>query len=24
VLQPGCVLGYLSEMLNLRKHWGTK
>lgn len=24
VLQPGCVLGYLSEMLNLRKNWGTK
>jgi biofilm PGA synthesis N-glycosyltransferase PgaC len=24
VLQPGCVLGYLAEMLNLRKHWGTK
>jgi biofilm PGA synthesis N-glycosyltransferase PgaC len=24
VLQPGCVLGYLSEMLNLRKRWGTK
>jgi poly-beta-1,6-N-acetyl-D-glucosamine synthase len=24
VLQPGCVVGYLSEMLNLRKHWGTK
>lgn len=24
VLQPGCVLGYLSEILNLRKHWGTK
>jgi len=24
VLQPGCVLGYLSELLNLRKHWGTK
>ena len=24
VLQPGCVAGYLSEMLNLRKRWGTK
>lgn len=24
VLQPGCVLGYASELLNLRKHWGTK
>ena len=24
VLQPGCVLGYLSEILNLRKRWGTK
>jgi biofilm PGA synthesis N-glycosyltransferase PgaC len=24
VLQPGCVLGYLSEMLNLRTRWGTK
>ena len=24
VLQPGCVLGYLAEMMNLRKHWGTK
>ena len=24
VLQPGCVVGYLSELLNLRKHWGTK
>lgn len=24
VLQPGCVLGYLAELLNLRKHWGTK
>lgn len=24
VLQPGCVAGYLSELLNLRKHWGTK
>jgi biofilm PGA synthesis N-glycosyltransferase PgaC len=24
VLQPGCVLGYVSELLNLRKHWGTK
>jgi biofilm PGA synthesis N-glycosyltransferase PgaC len=24
VLQPGCVLGYLSELLNLRKRWGTK
>lgn len=24
VLQPGCVAGYLSELLHLRKHWGTK
>lgn len=24
VLQPGCVWGYLSEILNLRKRWGTK
>lgn len=24
VLQPGCVVGYLSELLNLRKRWGTK
>lgn len=24
VLQPGCVLGYASELLSLRKHWGTK
>ncbi|MEO6171256.1 MAG: glycosyltransferase [Lysobacter sp.] len=24
LLQPGCVLGYLAELLNLRKHWGTK
>lgn len=24
VLQPGCVVGYLSELLHLRKHWGTK
>lgn len=24
ILQPACVLGYLSEFFNLRKHWGTK
>jgi biofilm PGA synthesis N-glycosyltransferase PgaC len=24
VLQPACVYGYLSELLNLRKTWGTK
>lgn len=24
LLQPGCVVGYVSELLNLRKHWGTK
>ena len=24
VLQPGCVLGYASELLRLRKRWGTK
>lgn len=24
VLQPACVWGYLSELLKLRKHWGTK
>ncbi|MBT2117939.1 glycosyltransferase [Dyella sp. LX-66] len=24
VLQPGCVLGYASELLKLRKRWGTK
>jgi biofilm PGA synthesis N-glycosyltransferase PgaC len=24
VLQPGCVLGYFSELLRLRKRWGTK
>lgn len=24
VLQPACVYGYFSEMLNLRKSWGTK
>jgi len=24
ILQPACVWGYLSEMLNLRKTWGTK
>jgi biofilm PGA synthesis N-glycosyltransferase PgaC len=24
VLQPACLLGYLKELLNLRKHWGTK
>jgi len=24
LLQPGCVIGYAAELLNLRKHWGTK
>ena len=24
ILQPACVWGYLSELLNLRKTWGTK
>ncbi|MGI9150466.1 MAG: glycosyltransferase [Limnohabitans sp.] len=24
VLQPACVWGYISELLNLRKTWGTK
>lgn len=24
ILQPACVWGYLSELLSLRKHWGTK
>ena len=24
VLQPGCVWGYLAEVLHLRKRWGTK
>lgn len=24
ILQPICVWGYLSELLGLRKHWGTK
>jgi len=24
VLQPGCVFGYASELLKLRKRWGTK
>lgn len=24
VLQPACVYGYFSELLNLRKSWGTK
>lgn len=24
ILQPACLLGYVSEMLNLRKTWGTK
>jgi biofilm PGA synthesis N-glycosyltransferase PgaC len=24
ILQPACVWGYISEMLNLRKTWGTK
>ena len=24
ILQPACVWGYVSELLNLRKTWGTK
>lgn len=24
ILQPACVWGYVSELLKLRKHWGTK
>ena len=24
LLQPVCVAGYFSELLGLRKHWGTK
>lgn len=24
VLQPGCVMGYMAELLRLRKRWGTK
>lgn len=24
ILQPACVLGYLSELLDMRKSWGTK
>ena len=24
ILQPACVWGYISEILNLRKTWGTK
>lgn len=24
ILQPACVWGYVSELLALRKHWGTK
>jgi biofilm PGA synthesis N-glycosyltransferase PgaC len=24
VLQPGCVMGYVAELLRLRKRWGTK
>lgn len=24
ILQPACVWGYISEVFNLRKHWGTK
>jgi biofilm PGA synthesis N-glycosyltransferase PgaC len=24
ILQPGCVWGYLSELIGLRKTWGTK
>jgi biofilm PGA synthesis N-glycosyltransferase PgaC len=24
ILQPACVLGYISELLKLRKSWGTK
>ena len=24
IMQPVCFLGYLSELLNLKKNWGTK
>jgi biofilm PGA synthesis N-glycosyltransferase PgaC len=24
ILQPACVAGYLSELIGLRKTWGTK
>jgi poly-beta-1,6-N-acetyl-D-glucosamine synthase len=24
ILQPACLAGYLSELLGLRKTWGTK
>jgi biofilm PGA synthesis N-glycosyltransferase PgaC len=24
VLQPACLIGYVAELLKLRKHWGTK
>lgn len=24
VLQPGCVMGYVAELLKMRKRWGTK
>jgi biofilm PGA synthesis N-glycosyltransferase PgaC len=24
IMQPACLIGYLSEMLNLKKTWGTK
>ena len=24
ILQPACFVGYMAELLNLRKHWGTK
>jgi biofilm PGA synthesis N-glycosyltransferase PgaC len=24
LLQPACLLGYLAELFNARKHWGTK
>ncbi|HJU50601.1 MAG TPA: glycosyltransferase family 2 protein, partial [Pseudogulbenkiania sp.] len=24
LLQPACLLGYLAELFNTRKHWGTK
>jgi len=23
-MQPACLIGYLSEMMNLKKTWGTK
>jgi biofilm PGA synthesis N-glycosyltransferase PgaC len=24
ILQPACVVGYMSELFGLRKTWGTK